>query len=179
MLFTEDWFTPCIPRWKEHVVPRLSHRAARMLEVGAFEGRSAVWLLRNTNVDILTCVDPFTSYEGHDNYEAAFDANIQEVSAGDRLLKIKGRSQYVLRKLPPENYDGVYIDGSHLTQDVLRDAVLSFDLVKVGGFLLFDDYGYTEDPENVRQAVDMFRYVYRDAVKPVFSDWQFMLERTA
>jgi len=41
------------------------------------------------------------------------------------------------------NYDIVYIDGSHVANDVLQDAVLVWQLVKVGGFMIFDDYPFT------------------------------------
>ena len=49
-------------------------------------------------------------------------------------------SQVVLRRLPLETYDIIYIDGSHATSDVLEDAVLSYRLLKPGGLLIFDDY---------------------------------------
>ena len=46
----------------------------------------------------------------------------------------------VLRRLPLESFDIIYIDGSHAVNDVLEDAVLSFRLLKPEGILIFDDY---------------------------------------
>lgn len=180
--FTEDWFTPYIPNWEKYLIPRLQHHPVRLLEIGSFEGRSATWLLQNVLTykrDVLTCVDPFTPYEGHGDYEVTFDANMAEIGAGSRLVKIKGSSRRVLRHLPTNHFDGIYIDGSHRTEDVLRDAVLSFDLVRVGGFILFDDYPFSPDREHVvKEAVDAFTSVFAESLRTVFVGWQLMVERT-
>lgn len=197
--FTEDWFTPYIPMWTKYVLPRLERRRypVRFLEIGSFEGRSACWLLQNvlTNPhDRITCVDPFGSYDGladddrtvlrrHDNYEAVFDANMEAIEAGQRLDKRKGLSHEVLRRLPLDVYDGCYIDGSHYTRDVLRDAVLAFDLVRVGGFVLFDDYTFAPTPDQVvQEAIDTFLSIYHRDVKLIFHSLdgtqpQVMVER--
>lgn len=66
-----------------------------MLEIGSYEGRSAVWFLEN----ILThptarivCVDLFTRLP----FELRFDHNIRISGAGDKVTKMKGRSETVL-----------------------------------------------------------------------------------
>jgi predicted O-methyltransferase YrrM len=63
-----------------------------------------------------------------------------------------------------EQFDLVYIDGSHEAPDVLSDAVLSWPLLKSGGILGFDDYGWHQFPEAKRcpaLAVDAFLGVMR------------------
>jgi hypothetical protein len=57
-----------------------------------------------------------------------------------RTEVLVGYSNDKLRGLPADSFDIVYIDGSHAACDVLRDGVLSWDLLKVGGILIFDDY---------------------------------------
>ena len=37
-------------------------------------------------------------------------------------------------------FDFIYIDGSHMASDVLSDAILSFELLKIDGIMGFDDY---------------------------------------
>ena len=37
-------------------------------------------------------------------------------------------------------FDFIYIDGSHMASDVLSDAILSFELLKINGIIGFDDY---------------------------------------
>jgi predicted O-methyltransferase YrrM len=194
--FHTDWFTANIPVWEKYVRPRLEKHPARFLEVGSFEGRSACWLLQNALTDPrdrLTCVDPFETYgaldgggavSGYYEYEAIFDQNMCEIAAGSRLKKIKGLSQEVLRTLPLGSYDGCYIDGSHYTRDVLRDAVLAFDLIRVGGFILFDDYPYAPAQDQVvRDAIDAFLSIYQQDINVVLraAGWaqpQVLVERT-
>ena len=35
--------------------------------------------------------------------------------------------------------DLIYVDGSHFAKDVLADAVLGFEILNIGGVMLFDD----------------------------------------
>jgi len=35
--------------------------------------------------------------------------------------------------------DLIYVDGSHFAKDVLTDAAISFEMLNVGGVMLFDD----------------------------------------
>lgn len=176
MIFREDWFTQNIPYWETYVLPYLVEHPARFLEVGSFEGRSAAWLLNNAlteNRDRITCVDWFDA-----EYEQRFDHNMNEINAGARLDKRKGPSHEILRKLPLESYDGCYVDASHYTCDVLRDAVLCFDLVRVGGVIVFDDYLFKpDDAQQPQIAIDAFLNVYGNHVKVLHHAWQVIVKR--
>jgi predicted O-methyltransferase YrrM len=184
MNFTADWFGPNVEHWRKHVIPRLQQHPIRFLEVGSFEGRSAAWLLQNVLTapnDRITCVDVWEPNEAPFlfGYEETFDANMREVGAGPRLVKRKGSSREVLRTLPLGSFDAAYIDGSHLTHDVLHDALACYDLVRVGGLLIFDDYRYAPDPDHVvHEAVDFFLSVYDQQLRVLFADWQLIAERT-
>jgi len=47
-VFTKDWFDRAIPIWKKYVMPLINTVPnARWLEIGSFEGRSAIWTLEN------------------------------------------------------------------------------------------------------------------------------------
>lgn len=58
--------------------------------------------------------------------------------------KLKMTSVQAIAKLihegHAESFDLIYIDGSHQSTDVLTDAVSSFNLLKQGGLIIFDDY---------------------------------------
>ncbi len=57
---------------------------------------------------------------------------------------LKGRSIDHLPKLidAGEQFDIIYIDGSHEILDVLVDASLCWKLLTRGGLMIFDDYWY-------------------------------------
>ena len=67
-----------------------------------------------------------------------------------------------------QNYfDFIYIDGSHQAPDVLCDAILGFKLLKVNGFIAFDDYLWQEqlpygtDPIRCpKPGIDAFTNIY-------------------
>jgi predicted O-methyltransferase YrrM len=73
---------------------------------------------------------------------------------------IKGYSQDVLRSPdflnahPNGSFDLIYIDGHHTIQCVLRDYVLTWPLLKIGGVMIFDDY-LTARNDEVKRAVDI------------------------
>ena len=143
--FTTDWVASHANLWTEHLKHLKGKPNIHALEIGSFEGRSAIWFLENILVhptSSITCVDIFEKKYG---YEDRFDRNIQATGLAHKLKKIKGSSQKVLRELEWNSYDFIYIDGSHVAKDVLLDAVFSWDLLKVGGIIIFDDYQYKVD----------------------------------
>jgi hypothetical protein len=141
-----------------------------LLEVGCWEGRASCWFLEQVLVHSsskLTCVDTFAgSVEHQANFpadylqsiEARFDRNIAKTDAAHKVEKRVGKSQVVMRSLPLNHYDVIYIDGSHVMSDVLTDGVLGWDLLKVGGLMLFDDYdfGLRFPDQNTQQGIDAF-----------------------
>jgi len=57
-----DWFTPQLPLWEKYLIPLKGLSNLSFLEIGSFEGRSAVWLLENILTDEasrIVCIDPF------------------------------------------------------------------------------------------------------------------------
>jgi predicted O-methyltransferase YrrM len=136
--FTEDWYTrnaACLISLVEQFQPKT------VLEIGSFEGRSAcAFLVQKAGVQ-LTCIDPWED----DEIKQRFDANILAAlaeSPESACRAVRGYSARVLPRLAVEGnrFDMIYIDGSHRACDVLRDAVMAFDLCSVGGLMVFDDY---------------------------------------
>ena len=76
----------------------------------------------------------------------------------------------LLAQLGPGYFDWVYVDGSHQAADVLFDAVLSLQLLRVGGVMVFDDYlwngvhagGLLDSP---KIAIDAFTNVHADKIR--------------
>lgn len=148
-----------------------------ILEIGSYQGRSAVWLLENIlthPTSRLTCIDTFAGSVEHtieqkESIEDLFDHNTQNFQ--DRLIKIKGKRNEVLRILNAK-YDMIYIDGDHRSPYVLMDLVLAFPLLKVDGKMICDDYGGENTIENPRPAIDAFMYIFQHKISVYTPGWQ-------
>ena len=143
-VFTQGWFLFNVLDWENHLRELKGKTNIHALEIGSYEGFSAIWQLENILTDptsTITCIDIFYDKA----YENRFDKNIRATGIPNKVKKLKGSSEKVLRELNLKQYDYVYIDGSHMPKWVLSDAVLSWDLLKKGGLMIFDDYHYIEE----------------------------------
>ena len=189
--FTQDWFSWNIPIWQEHLQRFANVADVHFLEIGSWEGRSTCWLLDNILTQEsaeITCIDTFEGSVEHKHYdqgylktiEERFDFNITCTGTPEKVKKKIGMSQEVMRTLPLNFYDVLYIDGSHLASDVLADAVLGWGLVKVGGVIIFDDYHFkfAERPnQNTKIGIDAFLTVFSDQIKILYEGYQLIIEK--
>ncbi|MBN1224713.1 MAG: class I SAM-dependent methyltransferase, partial [Candidatus Aminicenantes bacterium] len=176
-VFSEDWFTPNIPAWRGALGHLRGKPNIHYLEIGIFEGRSAIWMLEN----ILT--DPTSRMTGIDVFpgdlEERWLVNVERSGKAGQVTTIKGYSQKVLRTLPLNTFDVIYIDGSHTGYDVLADVLLSWDLLKDGGVIIFDDYHWRRGgglPPELKPgpAIDAFVTMYRDFLVVIHRCYQLM-----
>jgi predicted O-methyltransferase YrrM len=176
--FTADWFSPDIPKWEKYLAQFRGKPNLRYLEIGVFEGRSVVWMLENILTHPtarFTCIDPFFG-----DLMARFVENLKISGSLDKATIIKGFSQDKLKDLAPDSFHIIYIDGSHAAADVLVDAVLSWPLLKNGGILIFDDYGWhPEIPLEVRPqaAVEAFLTAYRNRLEVLDLSYQAIFKK--
>jgi predicted O-methyltransferase YrrM len=185
--FTENWFTWNIPVWESLLAPYKGKPGIQYLEIGVYEGRSAIWMLEN----ILT--HPEATLTGIDVFDGPFRercfANLELSGVSEKATMITGYSQAVLRQFAPETFDIVYIDGSHAEADVLEDAVLCSRLLKQGGIMIFDDYrwagcfveGTSDSPTDFpKTAIDAFVECFWDRYEVIHNSYQLILrKRTA
>jgi predicted O-methyltransferase YrrM len=191
--FTDDWFSKNLPIWEQYLIHLASKPEINILEIGSWEGMSTCWLLDHIlthESSRITCIDTFEGsiehkLEYNDSYiksvQERFDFNISQTGVPNKVTKIVGSSQDVMRSLPLINYDMLYIDGSHLASDALTDAVLGWGLVKVGGVIVFDDYDYTF-PDDLEQdtkiGIDAFLKVFHKKVNIIHQAHQVIVEKT-
>lgn len=199
--FLSDWFTKNIPVWEKHL-SHLKGGNVHALEIGCFEGRATCFLLEHiltSRASTITCIDPFPiiTREQLEKYaerwqlstlpsapidiEKRFDRNIAEICATEKVIKHKGLSKYILRALQVRGYDLIYIDGSHFKEDVLKDIILSWDLLKDGGIMIFDDYRLRDAaPElgDPKAAIDAFLDVFDGHYDVLHKEWQVILKKT-
>jgi predicted O-methyltransferase YrrM len=186
-IFTEDWFSGNIPVWSQCLAKLKDKADLKFLEIGSFQGKSTVWLLENilTNPSsTLTCIDTFegsienTEQQKYKLFEI-FQHNIEPFK--NQVEWIRGYSQDAMRSMPrTPTFDFIYIDGSHDGPDVLEDSVLAFPMLKPGGVLIWDDYGWTISPKEVERpkiAIDSFMNVFKEKCKVLHVGYQVVIEK--
>jgi predicted O-methyltransferase YrrM len=189
--FGTDWFLEHVRPWDRMLAEFDARRDLRFLEIGSYEGLSAcflLWRLLERTGGTLVCVDTFAGsveHEGVSGLEERFDANIAEFGWSGLVRKEKGDSRRVLLDLLDEgasaSFDFVYVDGSHHTLDVLVDAVLGWRLLAPGGLLVFDDYLWDTDSDqlgNPRRGIDAFTRLVRDRSRVLSRGSQLVLRKT-
>ena len=185
--FKEIWFDPNIVPWCL-TFSRIFNRAdpVRILEIGSWEGRSALFLLTYFTQGHLTAVD---TWAGSDDYqyksgpldlETRFDGNLAQYAA--RLTKRKGKSLHVLPQLLDEQqkFDVVYLDGYHFADDVLTDGITAWRLLKQGGLLIFDDFLWTKYARaraNPGWAINLFLKYHEGEYNILTAYYQIILQK--
>lgn len=168
--FTSDWFSHNIDIWSALFGDL---RPRRVLEIGSYEGRSAVWMaeiMSQFEGGYIDCCDTW-----EDEYaQRCFHWNIGKASKlfnNVHIMPFKAESSYTLssKRYDLAEYDLVYIDGSHRACDVLSDAVDSYHLCRKGGVMIFDDYHAGSSNENPlrspKVAIDAFVNCFADKLE--------------
>jgi predicted O-methyltransferase YrrM len=176
--FSADYVSYVASVWVQHLAHLRGREDARMLEIGSFEGRSALWFLENALTHpsaALVCVDKFAK-----DYSAVFDRNLKSSGWARKVTKLCGKSQNILPTLPKASFDAIYIDGDHRAAAVWRDAQESWRLVKPNGIIIFDDYRWAlhrPPAEPPKQAIDRFLTEYGPRLQVLHKGYQVMVRR--
>jgi len=141
----------------------------RYLEIGSYEGNSALFIANSFKFSKIYCVDNWVGtqeYTNHNfqNIENNFDYNVKNYN---NINKIKDRSDNFFFK---NNFffDIIYIDGYHLGSQVYKDCINSWKFLKKDGLLICDDYiwnGYEDIKENPCFAINKFLTEIKDNYK--------------
>lgn len=160
------------------------------LEVGAFEGYSANYFIDNFlqgDNSTITCIDPWIKYSestvtkmnGWDDVmnEDTYDMFIHNTKVNSNKIIIKrGLSKDILPTLHSE-YDFIYIDGDHSEAAVWVDAILSFDILKINGIMIFDDYNWNVGDKSPKNAIDKFIKEYNSKINILFINDQVAVQK--
>ncbi len=188
---SNDWFTNNIPFWLYTFNKyNLTSKKINILEIGSWQGLSSYFILHSLPNATLTCVDTWEGSEEHksgdaatkdvlSNIETSFDKNLSPFV--DRLTKYKETSFSYFNNNSKRNiFDMVYVDGSHHCDDVVIDAVKSFEMLKVGGVMIFDDYlwqYYEKNIDNPAAAINVFLKLKQGSYKIVRVYYQLIIEK--
>lgn len=191
--FTKDWFHWSPQVW-EQLIPLLPSEpgSRKFLEVGSFEGRSTVWIMENMmqDGDYMLCIDTWQGGEEHgaedmDAVFMRFRANVQAArektgikSVGHcRMESTRGLAEEIAEQ---NEYDFIYIDGSHIAKDVLTDACMAWPLLKPKGIMVFDDYMWG-NPRDIlhrpKPAIDAFCNIFAEEAEIVHVGYQLVVRK--
>jgi predicted O-methyltransferase YrrM len=193
--FEHDWFSHWQPIWDKMLFVIDKQKDLNFLEIGCFEGRCTTYLLdnwlRDDNSNIV-CIDTFDGgldqKDGNINLTKLYDRFKNNISGYEHKVEVrKGFSYDQLLELNSEKrkFDLIYIDASHLTKDVLEDAVLSFKLCNTGGLIIFDDYLWPS-PQDIKKldpgytpynGINSFLLCYQDKIEILYKGYQVFVRK--
>ena len=123
-------------------------------EIGVFGGVFAYHVLFQNNPSELYLIDPWVAYRNHS--QSGMDELYRKVCGYfepyENVEIVRLKSEDAVSMFSDDYFDYVYIDGEHSYDAVTRDLTNYFSKVKVGGYLIGDDYGWT----GIKPAVQDF-----------------------
>lgn len=151
--FTKDWFSRHIPRF-ELYLKEFKNKKVKFLEIGSYEGRSAIWVLENilNKESELVCVEPGFSLNGNETLK-------NNLSKFSNVKLIEKPNKEAWKDYIFDEFDFVYIDGSHSSKNCYFDMILGWIVLKQGGIMAVDDYNWplkAIDGTSPKEAVDLF-----------------------
>jgi hypothetical protein len=184
-----DWGVEYFLLWRRVLSP-LRNEPLRILEVGSWEGRSALFFLNFFRRSTITCIDTFAGGEEHranrdwaaelPNVENRFDHNLAQF--GPRVEKLKSWSKDGLRLLAEQRrrFDLAYVDGGHTYDDIMADSIGVWPLVDPGGVIIWDDYRRSVElpaEQRPQAAIDTFLSGHVGGYRQLAAGYQLIVEK--
>jgi predicted O-methyltransferase YrrM len=194
--FSVNWFdNERIEHWSDELSRFKGKESLSFLEIGCFEGRATLWLLKNILTNPSSTIEVIDTFEGsieHNdellfstvkNMRHVFLENISEFQ--DRVVVHEGLSQEVLKTMKDRvaSFDFIYVDGSHEEEDVYRDAILCWPLLKDSGIMAFDDYkwSWTDEKTGIihspKAGIDRFLAEHEGQFALIHKRWQLHIHK--
>ena len=178
MQFSHEYFPDHIKTWEKIFSQLKGKKLLRYLEVGVFEGQSAFWMKENIlthKTCELVLVDLFLPH-----YEKTFLSNLNQID-NHNITILKGESPQILKNLKSNDFDIIYIDGGHIAKDIFLDLANAWNLLKVNGILVIDDYPLLKDeaPIHMRPGliIDCFITAFSEEIEVIHKDWQVAIKK--
>jgi len=172
--FTKNWFDNRIPSWTRILKEYKGKPGVSYLEIGTFEGRSALWVLENVldhPTSKLTVIDAFEE----PGIYRTFSSNIAVSGDAAKFRVLVGPSADRLKEVQSNSIDFAFIDGSGKGIAMLADLVGVWNLLKLDGIIICSRYDLDErlrkdlelkasDP-GPYEAIDAFLKLYKPYIK--------------
>ncbi len=145
LTLTNDWFSNNITTWvaifKKFELIKIK---PKILEIGSYEGCSAIFFLNYFKNSEITCIETFKGSDEHSKIDFTiikknFLENTKKFQKRITLYEGTSKNFFNLKDMK-KKYDIIYIDGSHHYDDVIQDANNSFNALNNNGIIIFDDF---------------------------------------
>ncbi len=183
--FTVNTFTDKISAWTKLLEEFKGKPGINYLEIGTFEGRSALWMLENIlthPTSTLTIIDLFA-----ENNLKTFTANVNLSGEASKFKIMTGSSTDKIREIPFNSIDLAYIDGSGRGIIMFSDLVGTWNVAKVGGLIICSRYSLTPhlrrvlnlqaDDPGPHEAIDTFLKMYKTYITVVALQGNYVIVR--
>jgi predicted O-methyltransferase YrrM len=169
--YTHRWFRRRNQStFETFVAPEWAGKPITYLEIGVFEGQSMVWMLENVLTHRLARavgIDPWLMMvkQTEEEMDRVRIRALANTARWPNCTLQRGNSADVLRAMIVNRHLGIgrgdvdvcLIDGHHTAYAVTDDASLVYELLKPGGWMIFDDVENARKRENhVLQGMHAF-----------------------
>jgi hypothetical protein len=113
------------------------------------------------------------------NVEDVYDEKTKFWRDANKIVKCKSTSDDFFSN-NKNDYDFIYVDGDHTSYGVIKDAVNSYEVLKVDGMMGFDDYQWTggvNELDRPRKAIDAFLGIYSDRISLLLLGYQCWVKK--
>jgi predicted O-methyltransferase YrrM len=147
----------------------------RFLELGSGNGMCANYLLDTypCYLDTVDIDDERVVEENDTKYSISTSENLKPYIEQGRCTFHKMTTKQFLMSNQDKQYDFIYVDASHDKDWVLFDTIYSFNLLKVDGLMILDDYGWGQ----CAVGIDAFLNCYDSRIEVFYKQWQVMLTK--
>ena len=176
--FTTNWFVHKIPTWTNVLKDLKGKPDIQYLEIGTFEGRSAIWVLENILTHPTARATIIDGFE--ENTYKTFTSNLALSGEASKVKIVSGLSTEKMKEVPSNSIDFAYIDGSGKGIVMLSDLVNTWNALKVGGIIIVSRYelnAYLRDALEMQpnepgpiQTIDAFLKLYKPYIKVLASE---------
>jgi hypothetical protein len=171
------------------------NRKIQILEVGTYTGISLINIVKLIPNSQAIGIDKWSNYNDVHNHEInllehiesldvekSFYKNILVENLNDRIFGIKGDSKEILLNMVTQNeqnFDFIYIDGSHKCIDCYLDIFFSWKLLNKGGMLIVEDYKYNiEDKiQSPFESVNQFLSENNGTYNILYNGYRIFIEK--
>lgn len=149
--------------------------SSRGVEIGVWKGEFSKDIFNTTAPEVLYLCDPWiftpqhpdrwyggTQAKSQDDMDVIYNNVVDMFKEHKNVKLIRDSSSNLLNYIERNSLDWTYIDGDHSYESVLEDLIMSYQLVKAGGYITGDDF---DNGNDIHRAVEKFLNDYQDHIE--------------